>query len=135
MRNTEIVIEQGCDQNGQPEEFTWDLYPLVDSSELQHLTDEGLPKEGTLIRKGMVVVGKRGRGTAFDPEKLPNSLEMHSCKREEVASKYANFWTNTSFYAAQDMGHVAKAYFETRGSKLCAVVELTSEPSQFTNQP
>jgi hypothetical protein len=124
MRTVQIVVEQGLDEKGQPEEFTWDLYPLVDSAEMQHLTDDGLPKKGTFIKQGMVIVGKTGRGHAFDPEKLPNSLELHALDREQLGAKYRDYWTNTSCYASRDMGRVTGARFETRGGKLCAIVDL-----------
>jgi hypothetical protein len=124
MRTVQIVVEQGLDEKGQPEEFTWDLYPLVDNAETQHLTDDGLPKKGTFIKQGMAVVGKRGRGAAFNPNKLPTSLEMYAWDRRQIAAMYPDYWVDTSCYASQDMGRVTGARFETRGGKLCAVVDL-----------
>ncbi len=73
----------------------------------------------------MIVVGKTGRGKAFNPNQVPNALELQGMKRKELLSKYSDYWTNTSCYASQDMfGRVQNAHFEIIDGKLCAVVEL-----------
>ena len=130
MKTIHIIVIQGVDEKNQLEEFTWDLYPLVDSIKLLHLDDNGLPKKGTAIRAGMVVVGKTGRGSRFDPKHMPTSLELHGLPREELASRYVNHRTDTSHYATRETeGIVESACFETVDNKLCAVVEVTPRPS------
>jgi DNA-directed RNA polymerase beta subunit len=121
-----IIVKQQLDEKGQPEEFTWDFAPLGDSSVApEHLTDDGLPKKGTVVKQGMVLVGKLGRGAAFDPDRMPTALELHGLEPEELNAKYANFWTNTSCYATEEMeGTVENAYFETVDGTLCAIVEI-----------
>jgi len=133
MKITRIIVEQAIDEKGQLEEFTSDIYPLVDSGDVLHLEDNGLPKSGTLIADGMVIVGKTGRGAAFDPGVMPTAIEWQGLEREELATRYANYWTNTSRYATKETeGTVVRAYFETKGGKLCAIVEMnlnrTSQP-------
>jgi DNA-directed RNA polymerase beta subunit len=125
MKTIRIIVPQEVDEKNQPEEFTCDLYPLVDSIKLLHLDDNGLPRKGTAIRAGMVVVGKTGRGPRFDPQHMPTSLELNGLPREELAARYANYWTDTSHYASKETeGIVESACFETVDSKLCAVVEI-----------
>jgi DNA-directed RNA polymerase beta subunit len=129
MNTIRIIVAQGVDEKGEPEEFTCDLYPLVDSGELRHLDNNGLPTKGTEIREGMVVVGKTGRGSAFDAQHMPNSLELNGLSREKLLATYPNYWTNTSYYATKETeGTVENACFETVDSKLCAVVEIAPRP-------
>jgi DNA-directed RNA polymerase beta subunit len=124
MKN-QIIVPQGVDCQGEPEEFTVDLYPLVDSRLLLHINEDGLPIPGTHVKKGMIIVAKTGRGPSFDSKHMPNSLELHGLPREELADRYKNYWTNTSCYATSEMeGTVEKAYFQTVDGKLCAVVEI-----------
>jgi hypothetical protein len=130
MKTIRVVVRQGKDKQGMPEEFTCDLYPLVDSLETQHLNGtlngNDLPIKGTKIKEGMILVGKGGRGSKFDERHMPTSLELHGLPRAELAAKYPNYWTNTSHYATKEQkGTVENAHFETIDGTLCAVVEIT----------
>ena len=71
-----IEVRQSADGTGQLEEFTWDLFPLVDASETLHLDRSGLPKVGSLIKPGMIVVGKIAKTRSYDPERQPTALEV-----------------------------------------------------------
>ena len=103
MNTRRIVVKQGIDTQGHPEEFTVDLYPLVDSRTLLHLGGNGLPKPGTFVKEGMVVVAKTGRGPAFDSKHMPTSLEWNGLPRAELVAKYADYRIETSCYATKEM--------------------------------
>lgn len=66
-----IEVRQSADGTGQLEEFTWDLFPLVDASETLHLDESGLPKVGSHIKPGMIIVGKISKTRSYDPERQP----------------------------------------------------------------
>jgi hypothetical protein len=121
-----VIVRQKPDEQGLPDEFTSDVFPLGSGESAEYLTSDGLPQKGTVVKQGMVLVGKLGRGVAFDPDRMPTALELHGLKREELDVKYANYWTNTSFYATKVMeGTVENAYFENIDGTLCAVVDIS----------
>ena len=41
-----LEVDQGIDELGGLEEFSWDLFPVVDSSSTTRLEENGLPKKG-----------------------------------------------------------------------------------------
>ncbi len=106
-----IEVAQNIDEFGDPEEFSWDLYPLVDSTETAHLDEFGLPKIGTLIQPGMVIVGKIAKTLSFDPTRQPSALEIQGLSREEIDKIYGHMWSNKSYYAnMHTLGFVESAY-------------------------
>jgi DNA-directed RNA polymerase beta subunit len=120
-----IEVQQGLDETGEPEEFSWDLFPLVDASQTLHLGETGLPKVGTRIRPGMIIVGKIGKSRFYDPDAQPTALEIHGLDLEDIRNKYGKMWNNTSFYASQEhSGIVRDAFIECRNGSLVAVVEI-----------
>jgi DNA-directed RNA polymerase beta subunit len=120
-----IELSQDVDDYGELDEFTWDLFPVVDLKHTQHLDGSGLPKVGTIIKPGMIVIGKIGKTAAYDSNKQPSALEIHGLPFEVLFSKYGNMWKDLSIYANEELsGAVKRAYFEKPGDRLRAIVEL-----------
>ena len=121
----EIEILQRIDGYGSLEEFTWDLYPLIDAKYTEHLNESGLPKIGTRMQTGMIVVGKIGKTVHYDPQRQPTSLEIQGLDRESVNLKYGHMWTNTSIYAdSLTEGVVEESFFVNRNGQRVAIVRL-----------
>jgi DNA-directed RNA polymerase beta subunit len=120
-----IIVSQNLDELGDPEEFTSDLFPNIDSDETEHLDENGLPKVGTMIIEGTIIVGKHGQSIHFDRSKLPSSLELHTWTRNELNQKYGHLWKVTPLYAdSSQTGLVTAAYIEEKDGKVQAVVEI-----------
>ena len=122
-----IVIKQGIDEQGWPEEFT-DRFPssigLYHS--LDHLDANGLPKMGSVILEGMVLVGKMGAGAGYDKQNLPRECDFIIYSLDEINRKYPNYFINQSVLATLETeGRVVESRFEPIGNRLCAVVELS----------
>src|SRR5262245_54651714 len=94
-----VIVIQGLDERGEPEEFTFDLFPTIDSEQTLHLDESGLPKIGTEIKEGMILVGKGGASKDFSRDRLPTALEYHALSREELMEKYGHLWRITCHYA------------------------------------
>ncbi|HEY2837680.1 MAG TPA: hypothetical protein VGJ26_00915 [Pirellulales bacterium] len=126
MTYKRIEVTRGIDELGEPEELTWDLLPVVDSLLTAHLDENGLPKKGTTITPGMVLVGKIGKSRSHDPAKQPTALEIESLDFAELSSRYASMWQNTSCYAtSDDAGTVSDAWIEeSEPTKAVVIVEL-----------
>src|SRR6185295_17997388 len=123
MKIIKIVIDQSIDETGALEEFTWDLFTIVDSAKTLHLHDQGIPKLGTRIREGMIVFGKFGKTVYFDENNQPTSLELHTLSFEKLRAKYGKMWKDTSIYATKDMeGTIVNAYVENVENRLRGVV-------------
>jgi len=127
----QIRVAQRLDDTGRPEEFTWDLFPIIDASLTTHLRSDGLPAVGTHITPGMIVVGKIGRSATFDAARQPTPLEIHGLAAGELRSRYGHMWRDTSYYAApEEEGVVLRAGFTVEGGTRCALVEIgSSSPS------
>jgi DNA-directed RNA polymerase beta subunit len=118
-----IVFEAGFDDLGEPEEFTWDLLPVVDPRKTVHLTKNGLPKPGTRIVPGMIVVGKIGKSRKYDPCRQPTALEIHGLPFDELRLRYGDMWKDSSLYADSKMsGVVQESYLEASHGKERAIV-------------
>lgn len=123
-----VEVVAGIDELGEVQEFTWDLFPTVDAQLTTHLNTNGLPKVGTRIVPGMIVVGKIGKTRNYDASKQPTALEIHGLSIEELRSRYGNMWRDSSLYAdVQTTGVVREAYLEDDGSQRRAVVVLEQE--------
>jgi hypothetical protein len=87
------------------------------------LGDNGLPKKGTRITPGMILVGKCGRTRSYEKDK-PDCLEIHSLPYDELKREYGHLWTDTSLYATDETaGIVIDAYIEEfRGSSRAVVI-------------
>lgn len=125
MNRVKIQATQTPGETGELEEFTWDLFPVVPGNFTLHLDSNGLPKKGTKIVSGMIVIGKIAKTLAFDPRLRPTALEIQGEKFEALQEKYGHMWKNTSVYANKETeGIVGDAYFEKDGGVLKAVVEI-----------
>jgi len=125
MKIKRLEITQGFDETGEREEFTWDMFPLVDSTETAHLDDQGLPKAGTQISEGMIVVGKWGKAKGYDERGLPTSIELHGLPRAELIARFGHYWKVTSVRADASMvGVVVSAKLEPNGEGFQAIVEI-----------
>lgn len=113
----EVVITVQCalDETGRLEEMTWDLFPLLDSADTTHLDTHGLPVPGTVLRPGMILVGKIGRSGAYAAGSEPCCMEVHGTSRSELRIRYGHMWRNGSVYVNDDTaGVVVKAECEER---------------------
>ena len=124
----QIEVLQGIDETGQPEEFTFDLIPVIDDARTVHLDGNGLPRLGSRILPGMILVGKIGRTQSYDPEKQPNALELHGLSFDELHAKYGQMWRDASVYATDETsGIVTKAVLIEEAGQKKAVVEVRRE--------
>ena len=120
-----MVVVQGIDEKGEPEEFTSDLFPNIDSNATDHLDENGLPRIGTQIRPGMIVVGKHGQSATYEKSKLPTSQDLHGLSQTELNQKYGHLWKVTPVYADREsVGVVTAAYLEEANGKQQAIIEL-----------
>jgi DNA-directed RNA polymerase beta subunit len=122
-KKVEVVAD--TDEVGEPEEFTWDLFPVVDSKATLHLGANGLPKVGTRVYPGMILVGKIGKTRTYDPSRQPSCLELHGLSPDELRSRYGHMWKDSSLYADATMvGVVTGAAIETVQGREVAVVVI-----------
>jgi DNA-directed RNA polymerase beta subunit len=125
-----IEVQQGADEIGELEEFTWDLFPLVDASETTHLDESGLPKVGSRIGPGMIIVGKIAKTRSYDPERQPTALEIHGLDFPTLRDRYGHMWQDRSLYADETRsGVVRDAYFESQNGSTVAVVQIEKDAS------
>jgi DNA-directed RNA polymerase beta subunit len=123
-----IEVQQGADETGELEEFTWDLFPLVDASETTHLDESGLPKVGSHIKPGMIIVGKIARTHSYDPERQPTALEIQGLDLQTLRSAYGHMWQDRSLYADETRsGIVRDAFFESQNGSTVAVVQIEKD--------
>lgn len=128
MKRVEIKVTQELDGLGDPEEFTWDLLPVVDPQLTRHLDETGLPRTGTRIVPGMILVGKIGKSASFHEAAQPSALEVQGLAFATLSSLYGHQWKNGSCYATEDhRGTVERAYFSREQGRLTAVVELVRD--------
>jgi DNA-directed RNA polymerase beta subunit len=125
-----LEVVAGRDELGEAEEFTWDLFPLVDPRQTTHLNTDGLPKVGTHIVPGMIVVGKIGKTRNYDAAQQPTALEIHGLSLDELRSRYGSMWKDSSLYAdSQTTGIVTEAHLEDCGGAKRAIVVLEGDPA------
>src|SRR5215472_16806893 len=135
--STKVEVMAGTDELGEPEDFTWDLFPVVHPQQTAHLNTDGLPKVGTHIAPGMIIVGKIGKTRNYDASRQPTALEIHGLPFDELRSRYGSMWKDSSLYAdSQTTGIVKEAYLEDYGGKKRAVVildgDIASRPTVST---
>jgi hypothetical protein len=120
-----IEVSQELDETGEPEQFTWDLWAVVNPDLTLHLDGEGLPKAGTQIRLGMILVGKLAKTHQFDPDFRPGVLDVHALPFKELHEKFGYMWKNSSFYATKaHCGTVRKAWLSGAPGNLKAIIEI-----------
>jgi len=136
--NTRTIIKvvAGFDAQGDPEEFTWDLFPLIPPAATKHLDSNGLPKIGAKIVRGMILVGLIGKSETYDAGKRPNTIEIQGLGRAYVNAKYGHMWLNKSAYAGDEAcGTVLSARIELQDGISVAVVEIEKSPIPTPDQP
>lgn len=129
-----VDVQQDVDETGALEEFTWDLFPMVDASETTHLLESGLPKLGTPIKPGMIIVGKIAKTRFYNADRQPTALEIEGLDRQALFLKYGGMWHDTSLYADEaHSGVVRSASFERRNGLMVAVVVIETEVAVSQN--
>ena len=86
-----MLIEVGRDRDstGNLEEFTCGFVSRGSRPiHTMHLNADGLPKIGTEIRPGMILVGKIGKSSTFNPDRQPTPGEANWLNFEEMQAKY-----------------------------------------------
>lgn len=135
MSTNRVEVNQELDEYGLPVELTWDLFPLVAASQSEHLDENGLPKKGTLIQPGMILVGKIGRTKKFDPFVKPSALEVHGLSFEELRAKYGHMWKNYSVIAtSENSGVVERAFLKKTANGVKAIVEFLQEEQLYVSR-
>jgi hypothetical protein len=112
-----LRCSQGLDINGVPEEFTGDLTDITEVDDVSHLSPHGLIKVGTIVRPGMILVGKIGTKRADRKDWKPTEFEEERWTREERRAYLQDLVYDCSLYAPADcFGQVSAAYFEVDGA-------------------
>jgi DNA-directed RNA polymerase beta subunit len=125
---TRIEVVANIDELGESEEFSWDVFPIVDPKATLHLEGDGLPKIGTRIAPGMIIVGKIGKTRTYDDSRRPTALDIHALSFDELRSRFGDMWNDTSLYASSETtGIVTHASIENIRGKQTAVVILEQD--------
>jgi DNA-directed RNA polymerase beta subunit len=136
MKSICLEIASALDEQGNLEEFTWDLFPVVPVERTLHLQSNGLPKIGVYIPAGGILVGKIGKTKSYYADKLPSSLEMHGLEFDALKAKFGTMWYDASVYASSDnAGVVVDAFFESRENRSVAVVIIDTSSTISGVQP
>ena len=96
-----FIVSQELDEIGEPEEFSWDLWPLVDPNKTLHLNENGLPKIGTKLTPGMILVGKIGKTKSYQTDRKPTTLEINALTFEEIHRQFGHLWADRSTYVPE----------------------------------
>jgi DNA-directed RNA polymerase beta subunit len=129
----EIIAEQ--DELGDSEEFSWDLSPIVNPENTSHLDENGLPKIGTTVSPGMILVGKIGKSKSYATDRKPTDLEIHGLDFIEFKNQFGHLWCDGSVYVPEGVfGEVESAEIKSSSDgKLTATVKLRLRPVETTN--
>jgi hypothetical protein len=101
---------------GFPEEFTNDLTDLAEIDDVSYLWSNGLAKVGTVVRPGMLLIGKIGRKKVEAHAKDMNEFEMLIATPGERRDYWKQRAYDASVYAPSDLcGKVVAAYFQVDG--------------------
>jgi DNA-directed RNA polymerase beta subunit len=120
-----IVVPQGRDELGLPEEFTAEVGILVGEENVAHLADDGLPKPGVFVKAGMVLIGKWGCRKEYQRSLVPKPIEFQWLPPSELAERMSTLVEDRSYYVSSDEeGTVVSAYFQHSGDTLNGVVEI-----------
>jgi hypothetical protein len=82
-----IVVEAQLDEQGDLEEFSWDLFPLISARQTLHLRRDGLPHVGTVLVPGMIIVGKIGKSKNCEPHRRPTALETEGLDEAAIRER------------------------------------------------
>lgn len=121
----EFRLIQRVDAQGNCEEFTSDMSLILGSEKTHHLTDDGLPRIGSRITPGMILIAKIGATEEYDRRSLPDDMELLTSDESTLARKYARMFHDGSLYAPDDLnGTVRNAFFTEDDGRRVAVVEV-----------
>jgi DNA-directed RNA polymerase beta subunit len=124
-----IRVAQGVDEQGLPEEFTSDIDLVAWPEGTDHLDENGLPIVGTVLKQGMIMVGKWGRSADYDRALIPRSVDYQYHTAAELKAKFGYLFVNSARYVKRgEEGCVASACFEGSEPQLVAVVQIEGEP-------
>ena len=101
-------VVAGVDELGEAEEFTWDLFPVVNPTMTTHWGTDGLPNIGTRITPRMIIVGKIGKTKNTPTERFfsgyappgPSTLDIYALPFDELHARYGHMWKESSLYTA-----------------------------------
>lgn len=99
-RTTLVRVEQSPDALGDPEVFSFDLWPVVEDTQTLHLDENGLPRPGTVMLPRMVLVGRIGKSSTYNSENEPTSLEIHAMTPLAARGKFGHMWHDNCVYVA-----------------------------------
>ncbi len=78
------------DATGHMEEFTNDLSYIAKTEEYSYLLDNGLPKIGTKISPGMLLIGKIGQKSIEARDSL-NEVQRYAATESKLNDYYNNW--------------------------------------------
>ena len=122
----EFKVEVSRDELGKFEETTWDLFPLLEPELTKHLDEDGLPKTGTLLKPGMVLVGKIGKTEAYLVDRKPTDLEIHDLSFGDLREQFGHLWKDASVRMPNGVtgNVVASEILNTSDGKRFAVIQV-----------
>lgn len=124
----EYILDGGLDELGNEEEFTHDAELILPWSAVEHLDHRGLPRIGTRIEPGMIIIGKFGARAHYARSKLPHDLERWSHTQEEMIAKYKHMFYDASLYASEGaQGIVTATSLERLNGRHRAIVCIKIE--------
>jgi hypothetical protein len=98
------------DETGSLEELTCQLFPVVEEQRTLHLDPRGLPLPGTLLRRGMILVGKLGKTRTFDPLRRATCLDFGAgAPLATLRARYGDMWRDGCVYATQEVTGVVRS--------------------------
>lgn len=123
-------VVANLDEIGDEEEFSWDLVPLVNSSETIHLDPNGLPKLGTIMTPGMIMIGKIGKSKAYPSSRKPTALEIAALSFQDLRSQFGHLWIDSSLRVPSGLrGKVVECRIDVAETgRLKAIVEIEVDP-------
>ncbi|MFN6128651.1 MAG: hypothetical protein ACK494_07110 [Planctomycetota bacterium] len=120
-----VTVSSDLDPTGEPEEFTNDLDYVAENLRHEHLDEYGLPRIGTVLKSGMVLVGILGRKNVSLRE-IPEAIRL---TMDEVAlGEYyqARLYERCKLVTPEMEGTVVKAVISSNGRCQSATIEIES---------
>jgi DNA-directed RNA polymerase beta subunit len=120
-----LKVKQALDELGNLEEFTQDVGDVTNSASFEHLDEDGLPRVGTHVSEGMLLIGKVGATKSYSKDKRPGAFEAYTLPEEELKERWRELIYDGSFYVPEGVSGVVKdAHLEEEEGRLVAVVEI-----------
>ena len=103
MTLSSMCVPIETDELGLVEECSWDLVPVIHPDSTKHLDVDGLPREGTVLRPGMILVGKLGKTAAYATSRKPTALELQGLEFEQLRDQFGHLWVDRCAYVPPGM--------------------------------